>query len=282
MDLRALKYFVAVFETGSISAAARQCFIAQPSVSAALSQLEDELGAPLFERHARGVHATQDGRKLYPMAAQLLANSAAIVHSFRSEGRNQPLCLGLMRSLGADRMSHWLKALVQAIPDLELSLVNPEEPCDARIISQGLCQPHEQFEPIWRDRYRLAIPVSHPLSLQKEMTLAALDRQPFIVREHCESTRQLLSALNHHAIQVQVRAHLRTIEYSVALVAAGVGFSWLPDWPQHLERTDIVLRPVKEVQPEQVLGLAYPAELSPTVRSVLVNVCRQFYASTSS
>lgn len=281
MDLRALKYFVAVYETGSVSAAARQCFIAQPSVSAAMTQLEQELGVTLFERHARGVRPTLDGRKLYPMAAQLLANGAAIVHSFRHESRSQPLCLGLMRSLGADRMSQWLKALLQANPALELTLVNPEETCDARIISRELCLSHERFEPIWCDHYQLAMAADHPLSLHKEVVLSDLAGQPLIVRDHCEATRQLLSALDHQALQVMPRAHLRTIEYSVALVAAGVGLGWVPDWPEHLNRTDLVLRPVRDVQPQQWLGLAYPAELNPAMRAAMVAVCRQFNESRS-
>ncbi|MHA7881001.1 MAG: LysR family transcriptional regulator [Saccharospirillum sp.] len=277
MDLRALKYFVATFESGSVSAAARQCFVAQPSVSAAIHQLEQELGVALFERHARGVRATLDGRKLYPMAAQLLANSAAIVHSFQHESRSQPLVLGLMRSLGAERMSEWLKGLMQAMPSLELTLVNPEEPCDARIVTRNLCQPHEQFEPIWSDRYQVAIPAEHPLSLSKTLNVQALDGQPFIVRKHCSLTRQLLSALDHHAIRVKIRAHLRTVEYSLALVAAGVGLSWVPDWPDYRQRTDMVLRPLRDMQPQQQLGLAYPAELNPAMRSAMVALCRQFF-----
>jgi DNA-binding transcriptional LysR family regulator len=276
MDLRALKYFVAVYETGSVSAAARQCFIAQPSVSAAVSQLEQELGVSLFERHARGTRPTTDGRKLYPMAAQLLANRTAIVHSFRHESRSQPLSLGLMRSLGAGRMSQWLKALLQANPALELTLVNPEEACDARIISRELCHAHERFEPIWCDQYQLAMAADHPLTLHKEIVLADLAEQPFIVRDHCDATQQLLSALDHQALQVLPRAHLRTIEYSVALVAAGVGLSWVPDWPEHLNRNDLILRPVRDVYPKQWTGLAYPAELNPAIRSSMIAVCRQF------
>ena len=58
MDLKALSYFVAVFEKKSISGAAKSCFIAQPSISAAIKQLEESLNNQLFTRHARGVQAT--------------------------------------------------------------------------------------------------------------------------------------------------------------------------------------------------------------------------------
>ncbi len=66
MDIRSLRYFIAAYEGGSISAAARRCHVAQPSISTALAQLEEHLGTPLFERHRRGITPTEEGHRLYP------------------------------------------------------------------------------------------------------------------------------------------------------------------------------------------------------------------------
>ena len=65
---------------------------------------------------------------------------------------------------------HWLKRLMAHIENLELTLVDPEEASDARIVTAGMRQPHEIFVPIWNDRYRLALPSGHPLSLKKRLT----------------------------------------------------------------------------------------------------------------
>ena len=68
MDLRALKYFEAVYEQGSVSAAARHGYVSQPSITTAILQLEQTLSVQLFNRHARGVMPTSAAQKLYPYA----------------------------------------------------------------------------------------------------------------------------------------------------------------------------------------------------------------------
>ncbi len=78
MDLKSLTYFTSVYEKHSFSGAAKACYIAQPSISAAVAQLEQQLNVPLFTRHARGVTATEHGKKLYPLAKQLLGQAVAI------------------------------------------------------------------------------------------------------------------------------------------------------------------------------------------------------------
>lgn len=274
MELRRLRYFLATYETGSVSAASRRCFVAQPSISAAIGQLEDELGTVLFERHAKGVRPTDAGQRLYPLAAHLVADSEAILQTFNQTTRPQPLCLGLMRSLGAERMSQWLKQVMARIVNLELTLVNPEEACDARIVTQAMCQPHESFEPIWRDRYRLALSSGHPLTLRDRIRLEDLEGEAFILRSHCEATDQLRQALHRADIGIQPRAHIRTVEYSLALVSAGVGVALVPDWPENRERLDLELRPIEGWEADLVIGLAYPEELPEGQRQALVEVCR--------
>ena len=79
MDLRALKYFIAVYEQKSFSGAAKSCFVAQPSISSAISQLRINIKCvQLFTRHARGVAATEHAEKLYPLAKGLHGQADAI------------------------------------------------------------------------------------------------------------------------------------------------------------------------------------------------------------
>ncbi|HET8903059.1 MAG TPA: LysR family transcriptional regulator [Saccharospirillum sp.] len=277
MELRRLRYFLATYETGSVSGASRRCFVAQPSISAAIGQLEEELGSVLFERHSKGVRPTDAGERLYPLAAHLVADSEAIVQTFNQTTRSQPLCLGLMRSLGAERMSLWLKRVMARMVNLELTLVNPEEACDARVVTKAMCLPHESFEPIWRDRYCLALMAGHPLTLRERIQLQDLEGEAFILRSHCEATEQLRQTLHRLDIGIQTRAHIRTIEYSLALVSAGVGVALVPDWPENRQRPDMELRSIEGWEAELVIGLAYPEELSEVQRAALVGVCREMY-----
>ncbi len=258
MDLRELRYFIAVYELGSISAAARRCYVAQPSISAAIQQLESHLDASLFARHSKGVYPSEAAQRLYPLAKKLTSEAQAITHLFRSKPRPVSFTLGLMRSLGTDRMSQLLKELIQSVESLELTLVNPEEPCDACIITPAHVRDGDLFQPIWLDRYLLALPAGHPLCLKEEVFLEDLDNLPFIHRSPCDALQRLQHELRTRQIEFHVRANIRTIEYALGLVSAGVGVALVPDWPTTCERKDIVLRPLSGIDLKLEIGLTYP------------------------
>lgn len=86
MELRTLRYFIAVYEELSFTGAARRCFVAQPSISAAIQQLESELDHPLFIRHPKGVTPTRAGTNLYPYAHKMLADVQTIKGLFTEQG----------------------------------------------------------------------------------------------------------------------------------------------------------------------------------------------------
>lgn len=282
MDLRALRYFEAVYERRSISAAARACYIAQPSISAALQQLEETLGTRLFVRHPRGVSPTEAGERLYPLSRKLTGEAQAIRRLFADKPRPEPFRLGLMRSLGAERMSLLLKELVAAEEALELTLVNPEEPCDARIIDAVDLGAGERFQPLWLDRYRLALPLGHELSLKERIACADLAGLAFINREPCSALVHLKARLREQGVEPAVRANIRTLEYALALVSAGVGAALVPDWDSTRARDDIVLRPLADIQLEQQIGLAYSARAAiAAALQTTIELCRQRWQAPS-
>ena len=111
MELRSLKYFQSVNEQGSIIAAARACFVSQPSITTAIKQLESDLDIILFIRHARGVLPTDAADKLYPKAKEMADNAKSISNLFSASPKPVLLRLGIMRSLGAQRISYLLKKI---------------------------------------------------------------------------------------------------------------------------------------------------------------------------
>lgn len=257
MDLRSLKYFEAVFESGSVSAAARICFVSQPSITTSIQQLEKELDCSLFVRHRKGVIPTAEAEKLYPLSKDLTGNAKAILRLFNDMPASIPLRLGLMRSIGAQRISSLLKKLTGEAPNLEITLVDPEEPCDARIIDSESLSSNEDFIPIWTDRYVLAIPNGLPLSLAEKVHLSDFESLPFIHRTTCPALKELKIALDNQGISYQVRANIRTVEYAQSLIGAGVGAALLPDWEEIRNREDIILKPIEGKELSRVVGLAY-------------------------
>ncbi len=257
MDLRSLQYFVSVYETGSFSAASKRQYIAQPSISSAIKMLEESLSKPLFVRYPRGVKPTEAGHQLYPLAQQLLGQASAIRYLFKEENPKQPFRLGLIKGLGVARISDVLKRFTSQVDELELTLVPPEEKCDARIINYELLKTNESFVPMWQDDFQWVMPMDHPLSLKEEVEISDLAHVAFIQREPCEGWNLLRELLSQAHILPDVRARIQTIEYAIGLVKAGVGCAFIPVTENADYLNDVICRPVKGVALSRRIGLAF-------------------------
>jgi len=257
MDTRQLAYFVAVYEQRSISAAARQLDIAQPSVSSALQQLEQQLGTALFIRLPKGVQPTEDAERLYVQACQLLSQMQALQASFNKPAKRLQFRLGLVRALGVERMSQLLKEFNSQLPGLELHLVEPDEPCDARIINIRQLKAGELYQSLWTDSYLLALPAQHPLCTQSEIQLTDFKKLPLIKRTPCEAWDQVALALSKANIKPQIRANIHTIEYAIGLVGAGIGCALLPDFEMQKFRPDLQYRAIEGPALRRELVLAF-------------------------
>ena len=267
MDLRALGNFVAVYETGSLSAASKAKYIAQPSISACIKQLENSLSCHLFIRHARGVVPTEAGQQLYPLAKQLLGQAKAIGELFNDKSAKLPFRLGLVKGLGVERMSKLLKQFTSAVDALELTLVAPEDNCDGRIINKDLLLPQETFIPMWQEKYQLAMPFNHALRLQKHLTLKDLSGMAFIQRTPCEGWNLFSKKLQDANIHLDIRARIQTIEYAMGLVRAGLGCAFIPVSMDNAQEHDIVYRQLPGLSLNREIGLAY-TQNSPTLTTL--------------
>lgn len=257
MDLKALRYFISVYENGSLSAAAKQCFIAQPSISAAIQGLESELSGRLFERSVRGVKPTDAAEQLYPLAKQLLGQASAIKTLFNEKSEKLPVRLGLTKGLGVTRMSALLKEFTGSLDAMELTLVAPEELCDARIVGIEEVRTNETFIPMWQEDYALALSHQHILSFNDEITLDDLQHQAFIQRTPCYAWPLLLKQLEAQDVSIDIRAKIQTINYAIGLVNAGVGIAFLPLHPETEQQSDVIFKPIKSVNISRRIGLAY-------------------------
>jgi len=253
VDIRSLRYFISVYEQQSFSAAAKQCFVAQPSISAAVAHLEQELGQELFQRHARGVLPTEEGKQLYPLATQLVGQTEAIKTLFAKDKQKRHFKLGVTKGLGVQRMSLLLKDFTNNAEQLELTLVPPDDTCEARIITREELKTTEEYVPIWQEDYLLAMPMNHPLRLKRHIQLKDLDNLPIIQRAPCSAWNLLYDTSAVAGITLDVRAKIQTIDYAIGLVKAGLGCALVPAYQEILAHTDLVFKPIK--------GLAYSREI---------------------
>jgi DNA-binding transcriptional LysR family regulator len=258
MDIRELRYFAAVFRERNLTAAAKRCFISQPSISAAITNLEAELGTTLFLRHKKGVAPTESAEQFNAVARRIIDEADAAKNLFRKPSTRSALTLGLMRTLDMPRTIALLKPLTGS-SDVALRLVGINDAADARIVSKNILKPDEHFIPLWVERYVAALPPAHPLTLKERLRTQDLAGAAMIDRCHCEQSEFFGRAASSSR---QPAAIAESEDWAMALVAAGVGITIVPEGVARAN-PDVVVREI-EVDVKRQVGLAYSAARAPS------------------
>ncbi|HEX9213053.1 MAG TPA: LysR family transcriptional regulator [Bradyrhizobium sp.] len=252
MDIRELRYFAAVYRERNLTAAARTCFVSQPSISTAITNLEAKLGTTLFIRHKKGVAPTASAEQFHALARRIIDEADAARSMFHKPNTRTTLTLGLMRTLDVPRTIALLKPLT-ARADIALRLVGHDERADARIISKSMLRKDEHFVALWSERYVAALPPAHPLTLKDRLRVSDLAEFPMIDRCHCEQSEFFGRASKRH----QSAAIAQSEDWAMALVAAGVGIAIVPEGVAK-GNPDVAIREI-EVKVRREVGLAYRA-----------------------
>lgn len=241
MELHQLRYFLAIADTASFTAAARRCHVAQPSLSVQLAKLEHELGGPLFERHRQGARLTERGRLFKPRAAEALRQlEAARTESAELAGLARgSVSLGCMPTTGAYLLPPLLKAFGQAHPAIRLELREDSSPelarllkeheVDLAIVDEAGLAPDLAGELLFSEPLLLAVPPRHPWARRRGVALAALKGQPLILMKSGHGFRKIvLDSLAKAGVDPNVVHESGEIETIQALVEAGLGCALVP------------------------------------------------------
>ena len=256
VELRTLRYFIAVLEAGSLSRAAGSLYVAQPALTAQIRKLEAELGAQLFERSHAGMTPTPAGLQLYQDARRLLSDAAAVRERVRSlpQGPEGSVTLALPFLLASLLTGPVLSALKQSHPRIrvfvidDLSLMVKKAMLDRRAdigilvdaaqVDGLRCQPfaREAMYFCGRDVEGAVVPLlqgavraagrrgPHPC-----IDFAAAAAQPLVLQSRRFSIRQCVedAAASHDVVLNIVHEHdsARVIR---SLYACGAGFTFTP------------------------------------------------------
>ena len=196
MELRHLRYFVAVAETENVSRAATQkLHVAQPSLSRQIRDLEEEVGVPLFERTAKSVRLTDAGRAFLDEARAILKHTEGAVVKVRTiAGKFETELQVGDWSLATGRTMHaLLRAYQQAMPNVKVKVhdwpvqKNIAGVRDGRLQLAIILPPLKasafeglRFEPLFTGRVFLAVSSDHPFANKESVSLAVAAREPFI------------------------------------------------------------------------------------------------------
>ncbi|WP_395949311.1 LysR family transcriptional regulator [Aeromonas mytilicola subsp. aquatica] len=270
LDLRLLRFFIAIYEEKNITAAAARCHVSQPSLSAGLRQLEEALGDSLFIRGKKGVEAKDPAHYLYPHAVKLVEEARRLPTLFRQKATRARLNIAIMPDLSRRRLAGLLQRVQGVLPELDLTLSDYGTPADCRLTLDALRREDEIFLPLWEEDYVLCVPVDHPLASRERIPLAELQHHDFIECPPCEAHQQTIGLLACDRLTLNLVAKAESKGLVMALVLAGVGISFLPDG---LVEDEPGLRTVAVNGPRMFrrIGLCYPAHqtLNPALRDLI-------------
>ncbi|MBL8485354.1 MAG: LysR family transcriptional regulator, partial [Rhodocyclaceae bacterium] len=243
MDLRQLRYFVAVAEERNFTRASERLHIAQPPLSRQIQALEDRLGVLLFERAARPLKLTEAGRFFYAHATQLLAQSAELEAMTRRVGKlERKLALGFVASTLYGLLPEVIRRYRTDYPAVELSL--HEMPTieqiaalkDGRIdVGFGRIRhedPNVRRIVLREERLVAVLPYDHPLlALDRPLSLHDLARETLIVfpkHPRPSFADQVLGFFTDRAITPRSVREASEMQLALGLVAAGDGIALVP------------------------------------------------------
>ena len=281
MELRHLRYFVAVGEALSFGRAAERLHISQPPLSRQIRALEEELGAVLFSRTRRSVRLSAAGAALLPEARRLLRDADALRAGARqiASGQVGTLALGFI-SVAAYNLLPELApefrrrhpgirlALQEATSDVQLAALRQGE-LDVGLVLPPVDAPGLDYAPLLHDTLVAALPAGR--GGKGPIALASLRDEPFILFPRKVGTSlydQIVGACQRAGFSPRVEQEAIQMQTIVSLVAAGMGVALVPASLVNLRRTGVVYRPLTDRSPRIELGIAWrSADDAPPVQA---------------
>jgi DNA-binding transcriptional LysR family regulator len=273
MDLRHLRYFIAVSEELSFTRAAERVGIAQPPFSQQIQALEREIGVRLIERTPRRVALTEAGTVFAERARQILARMADAVTVTQQVGRG---ILGHVRVGFTESgcfhptVTRILLEFRHSYPGLHLTLEESSSTNLVGMIRDGAIDaafirpPFAGDEvvahvPLLCERMVIAVPRGHKLALRKTAALADLSEETFIFyhrRVRPGLTDAVIAACEQAGFHPRMGQEAPQLTSTLNLVAAGLGVSVVPESLKHLRLNDIAYLHMQRDAPQAALGLA--------------------------
>lgn len=237
MELRQLRYFVAVAEIGNISRAARKIFLTQPALSRQIKALEEEIGQCLLERQAHSIRLTRFGEALLREARDLLQRADALPERIRAAGQSVRLRVGYAPSLASGLLSIAVEQFKQKHPTagVELFDLSTQEMLaglenDSLEVALTVGQDRNHRGLKWarliRAPWRLAVNRQHSLAQRSRVTPAEIAREPllaFCQRDYPEYWEIITRWLREHGQRPALAGEYDGVSSLLAAVESGLG-----------------------------------------------------------
>lgn len=293
MDLRQLRYFVALARERNFTRAAAQLNIAQPPLSRQMQLLEEELGVALIHRNSRPVRLTEAGRLFYEQALQVLGRVEQMREATRRVGlnRNSILSIGFVASTLYGGLPWLVRALRQAEPDLDIQLLEMLSIQQLPALKEGRIDlgfgrlrhhdPNVVSTVLREERLVVAVPRGTDLAAERgPIPLRALAGQKLIVypKEPRPSyADQVIGLLLEEDVRPAEVQEVREIQTALGLVAAEAGICIIPSSARQM-RSDIEYRAIDSARAISPVILYHRAGDSSPYLGLVMRLIEEMYA----
>ncbi len=270
MNLRDLRYLVAVAEHLHFGRAAEACFVSQPTLSTQIKKLEEFLGVTLIERTNRQVILTPIGESIVARARVILREVEQLVQT--AEESRDPLGgnfrLGIIPTVAPHLLPRILPCIREHFPNLRIQLTEGQTAVISAMLKSGeldaviAALPLEEdnidetrlyFEPFY-----LAVSDQHPKAGQRHVTLKDLDQEEVLLLEdgHCLRDQALSVCRSNNAVE-NTNFRATSIETLRQMVAANIGVTLMPELAIHSAQANVRYIPFDGQVPGRDIGLAW-------------------------
>ena len=272
MELRHLRYFVAVAEEGSLTVAAeRRLHTAQPSLSRQIRALEEEVGVALLKRSVSGVELTASGRVFLDHARLALAQAEMASEAARRAARpNKPsFALGFLTGQEMDWLPAAMMILKDELPGIDVRVSSETSPQLAADLTRGKLDlafmrreadvPDLAFEVVETEPLIVVLPSDHPLASRRAIAVTDLAAETFIGMSETAPTLQAIidDFLRGSGVALRREHEIDNLGMAMSLVASRRGVTLLPAYARNFLPRTLVARPLRGHSPTIDLVVGY-------------------------
>lgn len=271
MEIYPLRYFVTLVEQTTFTKAAALLHISQPSLSASIKKLENEVGLTLLDRSTRHLQLTEEGQVFYVEAKNLIRHFEYVEGEMKRLKQSGPLelSIGLIES-AEFWMSKVLKQFKYEFPDVKIKLseiLSLEEVTEAlesfhihlAITNQYMNRPNVSLIPIYEEKLVVLLPPEHPLQDQDAVSSHDLEAENFIIsKEGFQTRKDILNAFQQAGFKPDIQIEMERLETACNLVEDGLGITVVPEnYIKYTSKHAYHIKSLNDVHISRAVYLAY-------------------------